>query len=63
MATSLLVQSCLLALMQVLPSEICMHLLCKWYAARNVIGAADITGEQEWTIFTGLLFGKLFNFF
>lgn len=58
LATSSLVENCLTSLRQVLPNDISIVLLCRWYATRNVIGAEDLTGEQEWNVFISLLFGK-----
>lgn len=62
LATSPLVESCLIALRQVLENQVSIVLLCRWYAARNVIGSDDITGEQEWSMFTTLLFGRNLSF-
>lgn len=58
LATSPLVERCLISLRQVLSNEISIVFLCRFYAARNVIGSEDITSEQEWVVFSTLLFGK-----
>ncbi|CAG9853978.1 unnamed protein product [Phyllotreta striolata] len=54
-----LVDSCLIALRQILPKDIAAVLLCRWYATKNVIGAQDTTFEQEWNMFALLLFELL----
>ncbi|XP_074033388.1 anaphase promoting complex subunit 1 isoform X2 [Leptinotarsa decemlineata] len=61
LASTSLVESCLTTLRQILQKDVAIILLCKWYSTRNVIGSKDITPEQEWSTFTGLLF-ELFGY-
>ncbi|KAG5893112.1 hypothetical protein JTB14_019316 [Gonioctena quinquepunctata] len=60
-ASTCLVESCITTLRQILQKDVAIVLLCRWYATRNVIGTQDITPEQEWSMFTGLLF-ELFGY-
>lgn len=52
---------CLSALKQVLPRDIAVLLVVKWYVARNAPGTQDIAPSQEWRLFLGVLLG-LFTF-
>ncbi|XP_050510831.1 anaphase-promoting complex subunit 1 [Diabrotica virgifera virgifera] len=59
MASSSLIESCLGALRHNLEKDLATVLLCRWYSTKNVIGSKNITFEQEWTMFTSLLFELL----
>lgn len=53
-----LVKSCLNVLRQVLPNDLSLHLLIKWYCTRNAPGSHNIEAGEEWTMFSDVLFGK-----
>lgn len=55
-----LVKSCLNSLRQVLPNELFMKLSIKWYCTRNVPGCHNIDADEEWTMFSDVLFGNNF---
>ncbi|XP_034233098.1 anaphase-promoting complex subunit 1 [Thrips palmi] len=57
--SSPLVTLCISALKQVLPREIAVQLVVKWYVARNAPGTQDIAPSQEWRLFLGVLLGML----
>ncbi|KAJ8917136.1 hypothetical protein NQ315_012628 [Exocentrus adspersus] len=59
LASTSLIESCLITLRQVLQKDVAVVLLCKWYATKNVLGARDVSAEQEWGMFTELLFELL----
>ncbi|XP_013161893.1 PREDICTED: anaphase-promoting complex subunit 1-like [Papilio xuthus] len=44
-----------LALRALLPRDIAMQVLIKWYGVRNAPGTQDLTPEQEWSMFSKLL--------
>lgn len=46
---------CLRALRAVLPSQLGLQLLVKWYGARNAPGTKDLNTVQEWTMFCAVL--------
>ncbi|XP_057330298.1 anaphase-promoting complex subunit 1 [Microplitis mediator] len=50
-SSSSLVRQCLHVLKSVLQRDLAMHLLVKWYGARNAPGPQDFTIEQEWQLF------------
>ncbi|XP_068629420.1 anaphase-promoting complex subunit 1 [Battus philenor] len=43
------------ALRALLPRDIAMQVLIKWYGVRNAPGTQDLTPEQEWAMFSKLL--------
>ncbi|CAH2041755.1 unnamed protein product, partial [Iphiclides podalirius] len=43
------------ALRALLPRDIAMQVLIKWYGVRNAPGSQDLTPEQEWAMFSKLL--------
>lgn len=57
LASSPLVERCLNALRQALQRDATLTLLTRWYSTRNAPGPSDLTNEDEWNIFTDLLFG------
>ncbi|CAG9837359.1 unnamed protein product [Diabrotica balteata] len=59
MASSSLIESCLGALRHTLEKDPATVLLCRWYSTKNVIGSKNITFEQEWKMFSSLLFELL----
>lgn len=59
MCSSPLVSQCLGALKQVLPRDVAVQLVVKWYVARNAPGSQDIAPSQEWRLFLGVLLGML----
>lgn len=59
MVYSQLVEDCLNALRVALPRDLVMTTLSRWYAARNLPGSLDISHEEEWTLFTKMLFELL----
>nr|XP_037873049.1 anaphase-promoting complex subunit 1 isoform X2 [Bombyx mori] len=52
---SALVARCRAALTAILPRDVCMQVIIKWYGVRNAPGSQDLTPEQEWNMFSGLL--------
>ncbi|XP_058810342.1 anaphase-promoting complex subunit 1 isoform X2 [Phymastichus coffea] len=56
-----LVSKCLQTLQSILPREIAMQLLIKWYVARNAPGPEDLTLNQEWHLFL-VIFFTLFGY-
>ncbi|KAK4883598.1 hypothetical protein RN001_006917 [Aquatica leii] len=58
-ATSTLIENCLNALRQVLPRDSTVTLLTRWYAVRNAPGPVDLNVEQEWEMFTSLIYELL----
>lgn len=62
LASGTLVEDCLNALRQSLQRDVAMSLLCKWYTTRNAPGPIDLSIDQEFNIFSTLLFGKHFYF-
>ncbi|XP_056632382.1 anaphase-promoting complex subunit 1 isoform X1 [Diorhabda sublineata] len=59
LASTSLVESCLIVLRQILQKDVAATLFCRWYSTKNVIGAKDITSEQKWAMFTNLIFELL----
>ncbi|KAK3923529.1 Anaphase-promoting complex subunit 1 [Frankliniella fusca] len=59
MCSSPLVSQCLCSLKQVLPRDVAVQLVVKWYVARNAPGTQDIAPSQEWRLFLGVLLGML----
>ncbi|KAF5273421.1 hypothetical protein FQA39_LY07438 [Lamprigera yunnana] len=57
--TSSLIENCLNALRQVLSKDFAITLLTRWYATRNAPGPDNLTIEQEWEMFTSLLYELL----
>lgn len=47
-------------LKQVLPRDVAVQLVVKWYVARNAPGTQDIAPSQEWRLFLGVLLGEHF---
>lgn len=45
----------------VLPKEVALQIIVKWYATRNAPGTQDISPELEWKLFSTVLFGKFYN--
>lgn len=58
-STSPLVTRCLQTLRSVLQRDLAMHLLVKWYGARNAPGPQDFSPVQEWHLFLVILFTLL----
>ncbi|XP_049874978.1 anaphase-promoting complex subunit 1 [Pectinophora gossypiella] len=54
-----LVSRCCTALKAVLPKDIAMQVIIKWYGVRNAPGTQDLTLEQEWSMFSSLLYSLL----
>ncbi|CAH1966637.1 unnamed protein product [Acanthoscelides obtectus] len=59
LASSSLIENCILALRQILQKDSAMTFLARWYALRNNIGMQNITKYQEWEMFCGLLYELL----
>lgn len=59
LASSSLVESCLATFRQCLCRDATAITLTRWYAKRNGPGAQDLNGDQEWAMFTALIFGEL----
>ncbi|XP_044756444.1 anaphase-promoting complex subunit 1 isoform X2 [Coccinella septempunctata] len=59
LATSPLVEHCLNALWHCLQRDAVMTLFTRWYTTRNGLGTQDCTDQQEWEMFTTLLFELL----
>ena len=53
---SLLVSKCLLTLREILPKDLAMATLIKWYGTRNTPGTQDYSREKEWEIFKNMIF-------
>ncbi|XP_011495610.1 PREDICTED: anaphase-promoting complex subunit 1 [Ceratosolen solmsi marchali] len=51
-----LVFKCLRTLKNILPRDLAMQLLIKWYVARNAPGPQDLTTTQEWNLFLVIFF-------
>ncbi|XP_028156342.1 anaphase-promoting complex subunit 1 isoform X2 [Ostrinia furnacalis] len=51
-----LVTRCCAALKAILPKDITMQVIIRWYGSRNAPGTQDLTPEQEWSMFSNLLF-------
>jgi anaphase-promoting complex subunit 1 len=47
---------CLRTLRNILPRDLAMQLLIKWYVARNAPGPQDLTMNQEWNLFLVIFF-------
>ncbi|CAH0686482.1 unnamed protein product [Spodoptera exigua] len=56
---STLVTRCYTALRAILPKDITMQVIIKWYGARNAPGTQDLTPDQEWSMFSNLLFSLI----
>uniref|UniRef100_A0A7G3ADA9 Putative anaphase-promoting complex apc subunit 1 meiotic check point regulator/tsg24 n=1 Tax=Lutzomyia longipalpis TaxID=7200 RepID=A0A7G3ADA9_LUTLO len=54
-----LVARCLLALRQVLHSDLALKVMVKWYGIKNAPGTTNITPNKEWTMFKHLLLEML----
>nr|XP_049700108.1 anaphase-promoting complex subunit 1 [Helicoverpa armigera] len=52
---STLVTRCYTALRAILPKDVTMQVIIKWYGVRNAPGTQDLTPEQEWSMFSNLL--------
>ncbi|KAJ8719345.1 hypothetical protein PYW08_011520 [Mythimna loreyi] len=52
---STLVTRCYTALKAILPKDITMQVIIKWYGVRNAPGSQDLTPDQEWSMFSNLL--------
>lgn len=57
LASSPLIDKCLNALRQCLHRDATLTLLSRWYATRNAPGSCDLTNEEEWNMFSKLIFG------
>ncbi|KAI5642890.1 anaphase-promoting complex subunit 1 domain-containing protein [Phthorimaea operculella] len=53
---SALVTKCCDALKAILPKDVAMQVIIKWYGVRNAPGSQDLTPEQEWGMFAELLY-------
>ncbi|XP_008202865.1 anaphase-promoting complex subunit 1 [Nasonia vitripennis] len=51
-----LVLMCLQTLKNILPRDLGMQLLVKWYVARNAPGPEDLSINQEWNLFLNIFF-------
>ncbi|XP_026330751.1 anaphase-promoting complex subunit 1 isoform X3 [Hyposmocoma kahamanoa] len=56
---SALVSRCCQALRAILPKDITMQVIIRWYGARNAPGSQDLSPQQEWAIFSDLLLALL----
>ncbi|CAG9788243.1 unnamed protein product [Diatraea saccharalis] len=56
---SALVNRCCTALKAILPKDVTMQIIIKWYGVRNAPGTQDLTPEQEWSMFSNLLFSLI----
>ncbi|KAL4715619.1 hypothetical protein ACJJTC_006198 [Scirpophaga incertulas] len=56
---SSLVSKCCSALKAILPKDITMQIIIKWYGVRNAPGTQDLTPEHEWAMFSNLLFSLI----
>lgn len=56
---STLVTRCYTALRAILPKDVAMQVIIKWYGVRNAPGTQDLTPEQEWSMFSNLLLSLL----
>ncbi|XP_026741870.1 anaphase-promoting complex subunit 1 [Trichoplusia ni] len=56
---STLVTRCYSALRAILPKDVSMQVIIKWYGVRNAPGTQDLTPEQEWSMFSNLLFSLI----
>lgn len=52
---SALVSKCLVMLRSVLPNELAVQLIAKWYGVRNAPGASDFSTRHEWKLFRNVL--------
>lgn len=59
LASGTLVESCLNALRQSLQRDVALTLFGRWYAMRNAPGPSDLTVDQEWQLFTSLVYDLL----
>ncbi|XP_059045476.1 anaphase-promoting complex subunit 1 [Achroia grisella] len=59
LACATLVARCCDALRAILPKDIGMLVIIKWYGVRNAPGTQDLTPEQEWSMFSNLLFALI----
>ncbi|XP_075976673.1 anaphase promoting complex subunit 1 [Anticarsia gemmatalis] len=50
-----LVTRCYSALRAILPKDVTMQVIIKWYGVRNAPGTQDLTPEEEWSMFSNLL--------
>ncbi|CAG5043393.1 unnamed protein product [Parnassius apollo] len=55
LAAAALLPRAVAALRALLPRDIALQVLIKWYGVRNAPGTQDITPEQEWAMFSKLL--------
>lgn len=60
LASSPLIDRCLNALRQGLHRDATLTLFSRWYSTRNAPGSYDLTNEEEWDMFSNLIFGKFF---
>lgn len=58
LASSSLVESVLNAFRQFLPRDALIVLMSRWYSTRNALGSQNLSLDQEWSMFTGLMYGK-----
>lgn len=58
-ATSHLVLRCCTALKAILPKDIAIQIIIKWYGVRNAPGTQDLTLDQEWSMFANLLYSLI----
>ncbi|CAH0400129.1 unnamed protein product [Chilo suppressalis] len=56
---SSLVTRCCTTLKAILPKDVTMQIIIKWYGVRNAPGSQDLTPEQEWSMFSNLLFSLI----
>lgn len=59
LANSTLVANCLKTIRSCLHRDAALTFLSRWYANRNVLGAQDLTAEQEWNMFVQLFYDLL----
>ncbi|CAH0559464.1 unnamed protein product [Brassicogethes aeneus] len=59
LASSPLVESCLVVIRQALQRDASITFLARWYATRNLLGSQEVTVDQEWNMFSLLLFELL----
>lgn len=53
---SSIVQKCLSTMRQVLPKEMAIKFLIKWYGVRNAPGSRDFSIKKEWELFKNMCF-------
>ncbi|XP_013191577.1 anaphase-promoting complex subunit 1 [Amyelois transitella] len=59
LSCSTLVTKCCDALKAILPKDISTQVIIRWYGVRNVPGTQDLAPEQEWLMFSNLLFSLI----